>query len=77
MLSQSELETASHVFINWKHWAAGGKDSCWAVPLLLHPEGAVVALHVAAKSFLGPAWVPLAGTGSLTQQAKSSRLWWQ
>lgn len=70
MLSQSELETASHVFIK-------GKDSCWAVPLLLHPEGAVVALHVAAESFLGPAWVPLAGTGSLTQQAKSPRLWWQ
>lgn len=25
MLSQSELETASHVFINWKIWAAGGR----------------------------------------------------
>lgn len=52
----------------------GGKDSYWALSLLLHPEGAVVALHVAAGSCLGTAWVHIAGTASLTQQAKSFRL---
>lgn len=37
MLSQSELDTASHVFINWKIWAAGGQG------LLLGPVPAAAS----------------------------------